>query len=292
MADASEPAAARPVDAVDEDGARWRKYGRKEILKKGEIPTERSYYRCSHDGCPARKRVTIDPNTGEANVTYEFEHTCGKNIDKVKLVTANAECGPVKKRRMAQSACEARVVNTNKRTKIARSPASAVPASGPAKKGRPPGRTSVHKSSKHLLALRKDLEKAQHRNEASSEVQSMTWRPDGVRNIRLFARVLSDNGETATLKPVRVMVSSQIELTKLRTQNAITNAELETERARVIALETSVKLLRSQLECRQLKAQLEADIMRPNTLCASSGLPVAVHDDLIGLAREDDMLEE
>lgn len=286
MTDAPEPAVARPVDAADEDGMRWRKYGRKEILKKAEVPTERSYYRCSYEGCPARKRITIDPNTGEAKVTYEFEHTCGQNIEDANMVSASAECGPVKKRPMVTSASEKRVVKTKPRTKIVRSPATALPASRPAKKGRPSGRTNAYKTSTHLLALRQELENAQHGNEASSEARSMSMRPDGVRNIRLFARVLSDNGETTTLKPVRVMVSSQVELTKLRTQNAIANAELEAERARVIALETSLKLMRANLECQQLKAQLHADSARQNTLAgASSGHTVAVDDDLVDLAR-------
>lgn len=291
MGDAPEPALARPVDAAEEDGMRWRKYGRKEILKKAEVPTERSYYRCSYEGCPARKRVTIDPKTGEAKATYEFAHTCGQNVEEAKMVSASAECGPVKKRPMVTNACEERVVKTKKRTKIVRSPAIALPASGPAKKGRPAGRTIAYKTSMHLLALRQELEKAQHRNEASSEARSVSMRPDGVRNIRLFARVLAENGETTTLKPVRVMVSSQVELTKLRAQNAIANAELEAERARVVALETSLKLMRAQLECRQLKAQLEADTARRNTLAgASSGLAghnVAVDDDLVDLAREE-----
>jgi hypothetical protein len=63
--------AGEPVKEAD--GYRWRKYGQKAIAASAY---PRSYYRCSHNGCTAKKQVQRAVG-GEARLvtTYEGEHS-------------------------------------------------------------------------------------------------------------------------------------------------------------------------------------------------------------------------
>lgn len=47
---------------ANDDGYNWRKYGEKQV--KGS-PFPRSYYKCSHPGCLAKKMIEREPRTGK-----------------------------------------------------------------------------------------------------------------------------------------------------------------------------------------------------------------------------------
>ncbi|KAJ4838171.1 putative WRKY transcription factor 75 [Turnera subulata] len=60
------------VDILD-DGYRWRKYGQKTV-KNNKFP--RSYYKCTHNGCPVKKQVQRNSkDEGVVVTTYEGMHT-------------------------------------------------------------------------------------------------------------------------------------------------------------------------------------------------------------------------
>jgi len=296
----------------DGDAHRWRKYGHKKMKKVDGGPndlSERSYYRCSFEGCPARKRVGWCPETGHTRVWYEFEHTCGQAMRGpcsqcgtkespqwrrgtcAKPVLCNA-CGvryrktramrdetedemnaqgPVKKRPMVVDPANNDVGEKRSKVSTSNGQVARTKRGRPRKSmstellsaakrvvalGRVPGGNSLFE---HVLIPRAPRTSATVATKPlipNMPVPKPLTAPDGVRNIRLFARVRTENGEKTVLKPVRVMVSSQVEVEKLRTQLTIRNASLNAERARAQALEAKVHLLRAQLECKALRARL------------------------------------
>ncbi|KAK9946234.1 hypothetical protein M0R45_011709 [Rubus argutus] len=59
------------VEILD-DGFKWRKYGKKMVKNS---PNPRNYYKCSHDGCPVKKRVERDREDPSFVITtYEGIH--------------------------------------------------------------------------------------------------------------------------------------------------------------------------------------------------------------------------
>tara|TARA_B100001540_G_scaffold63356_1_gene56938 strand:+ start:7330 stop:7698 length:369 start_codon:yes stop_codon:yes gene_type:complete len=78
------------------------------------------------------------------------------------------------------------------------------------------------------------------------------------QNISLFARVKSKDGETA-LKPVRLIMPSKGKNDALKSQIALRDAALKVERSKVIALEATLELLRSQIECRNVRERFNGN---------------------------------
>jgi len=53
------------------DGYNWRKYGQKKV-KVSEFP--RSYYKCTHPSCPAKRKVETTIDGQVAEIVYSGEH--------------------------------------------------------------------------------------------------------------------------------------------------------------------------------------------------------------------------
>ncbi|KAI3438133.1 hypothetical protein D9Q98_000574 [Chlorella vulgaris] len=69
-----QPEKPRRESMANDDGYNWRKYGEKQV--KGS-PYPRSYYKCSHPGCPAKKMIEREPRSGtisQAELKNEHNH--------------------------------------------------------------------------------------------------------------------------------------------------------------------------------------------------------------------------
>ncbi|KAL4441255.1 hypothetical protein ABPG77_011492 [Micractinium sp. CCAP 211/92] len=68
------PEKPRRESMANDDGYNWRKYGEKQV--KGS-PFPRSYYKCSHPGCPAKKMIEREPKSGrisQSELKNEHNH--------------------------------------------------------------------------------------------------------------------------------------------------------------------------------------------------------------------------
>ncbi|GAB4840071.1 WRKY Transcription Factor [Ancistrocladus abbreviatus] len=59
------------VDKPADDGYNWRKYGQKQV-KGSEFP--RSYYKCTHPGCPVKKKVERSQDGQVTEIIYKGQH--------------------------------------------------------------------------------------------------------------------------------------------------------------------------------------------------------------------------
>lgn len=229
-----------------EEDISWRKYGRKYIRKEAPTPIERSYYRCSVPGCPARKHVCIRSGSNKLEVSYMHDHTCNQlemlhtNTVKRPPPTRMERIGPPKKRPL-QSTCTNDSANNDQGINARRIPRWTMK------------RKRTKTDAKKVASTQKVTGAKECRNVGAKKAETNI-----PQNISLFARVKSKDGETA-LKPVRLIMPSKGQNGALKSQIALRDAALKVERSKVIALEATLELLRSQIECRNVRERFNGN---------------------------------
>ena len=229
-----------------EEDISWRKYGRKYIRKEAPTPIERSYYRCSVPGCPARKHVCVRSGSDKLEVSYMHDHTCnqlemlGMNTVKRTPPTRMERMGPPKKRPL-QSTCTNDSANNDQGINARRIPRWTMK------------RKRTKTDAKKVASTQKVTGAKERRNVGAKKAETNI-----PQNISLFARVKSKDGETA-LKPVRLIMPSKGQNDALKSQIALRDAALKVERSKVIALEATLELLRSQIECRNVRERFNGN---------------------------------
>ena len=232
-----------------EEDISWRKYGRKYIRKEAPTPIERSYYRCSVPGCPARKHVCVRSGSDKLEVSYMHDHTCNQlemlRTDTVKRPspTRMERIGPPKKRPL-QSTCTNDSANNDQGINARRIPRWTMK------------RKRTKTDAKKVASTQKVTGAKERRNVGAKKAETNI-----PQNISLFARVKSKDGETA-LKPVRLIMPSKGQNDALKSQIALRDAALKVERSKVIALEATLELLRSQIECRNVRERFNGNSNR------------------------------
>ena len=232
-----------------EEDISWRKYGRKYIRKEAPTPIERSYYRCSVPGCPARKHVCIRSGSNKLEVSYMHDHTCNQlemlrtNTLKRPPATRMERMGPPKKRPL-QSTCTNDSANNDQGINARRIPRWTMK------------RKRTKTDAKKVASTQKVTGAKECRNVGAKKAETNI-----PQNISLFARVKSKDGETA-LKPVRLIMPSKGKNDALKSQIALRDAALKVERSKVIALEATLELLRSQIECRNVRERFNGNSNR------------------------------
>ena len=232
-----------------EEDISWRKYGRKYIMKEAPTPIERSYYRCSVPGCPARKHVCVRSGSDKLEVSYMHDHTCNQlemlhtNTVKRPPPTRMERIGPPKKRPL-QSTCTNDSANNDQGINARRIPRWTMK------------RKRTKTDAKKVASTQKVTGAKECRNVGAKKAETNI-----PQNISLFARVKSKDGETA-LKPVRLIMPSKGQNGALKSQIALRDAALKVERSKVIALEATLELLRSQIECRNVRERFNGNSNR------------------------------
>ena len=229
-----------------EEDISWRKYGRKYIRKEAPTPIERSYYRCSVPGCPARKHVCVRSGSDKLEVSYMHDHTCNQlemlhtNTVKRPPPTRMERIGPPKKRPL-QFTCTNDSANNDQGINARRIPRWTMK------------RKRTKTDAKKVASTQKVTGAKECRNVGAKKAETNI-----PQNISLFARVKSKDGETA-LKPVRLIMPSKGQNGALKSQIALRDAALKVERSKVIALEATLELLRSQIECRNVRERFNGN---------------------------------
>lgn len=75
------------IERPSEDGFNWRKYGQKQV-KGSEYP--RSYYKCTHPGCPVKKKVERSYEGQITEIVYKGEHNHSKPPSTRRSAASNA----------------------------------------------------------------------------------------------------------------------------------------------------------------------------------------------------------